>query len=626
MSSQITFNKTPFLLLLTLLIQISIIKPQSIGIFDYSHEADSHLFIQAGPLSSKSSIIPFGYNNVGICESKKILKAEDTLGEILTGQTLYTTGHVAHTNVNKYCQVLCHNYFGTINEKILKKLIKRKYFAKYYLDKLPAGLLSYNQKEQKTTIYYNRGIPIGELENGKYLIYNHLQFHILLNDIGDNKYNVVGFNILPISIKHNEDKPICATEANDIVQNFQHEKQYLVEGEKILYTYDIIFEQSDITLASRWDHYKMTKKNIHWTGIIISNCLILIFGIIIGCIVSRTVNKDINSYNYRVSTLENVDDNDWKNVAGDVFRAPLRNKTLLSSFLGSGMQLFFMFAITLFLGVFGFLNPEKRANLLNLGILFFCFMGLPGGYVSAVVYKFFGGSNWIKNSVLTAFIFPGTLVFGYIIVNIVLSLEKSNAAVKVSQIMSLFVLWIFCTFPLILIGSFLGAKSKTMTVKNKINPVPSIIPDKPWYLHYKFLVIITGLISFATIFVELNYVMASLWRQQIYFVATFLWISFYLFIIITGELSIVVVFCNLCYGDYNWWWRSFIIGASPVVYFLAYTVYYFFYLKIRRISAMVVYFGMMSLISAMVMFISGSTSVLITFGFLKKIYARIKSD
>ena len=60
MSSQITFNKTPFLLLLTLLIQISIIKPQSIGIFDYSHEADSHLFIQAGPLSSKSSIIPFG--------------------------------------------------------------------------------------------------------------------------------------------------------------------------------------------------------------------------------------------------------------------------------------------------------------------------------------------------------------------------------------------------------------------------------------------------------------------------------------------------------------------------------------------------------------------------------------
>ena len=285
-----------------------------------------------------------------------------------------------------------------------------------------------------------------------------------------------------------------------------------------------------------------------------------------------------------------------------------------------------MLTVTLFLGVIGFLNPENRANLLNIGILFFCFMGLPGGYISATMYKFYGGIYWLKNAILTSVLFPGTVIFGYIIVNIFLTYEKSNAAVKISDIMSLFVLWIFCTFPLILIGSFLGAKTKPVKINVKINPVPSIIPDKPWYLHYKFLVIITGLISFVTIFVELNYVMASLWRQQIYFVATFLWISFYLFIMITGELSIVVVFCNLCYGDYNWWWRSFIIGASPVVYFLAYTVYYFFYLKIRRISAMVVYFGMMGLISAMVMFISGSTSVLITFGFLKKIYARIKSD
>ena len=99
------------------------------------------------------------------------------------------------------------------------------------------------------------------------------------------------------------------------------------------------------------------------------------------CFLSRNITKSINSYNYRVSALEDTDDNDWKQLSGDVFRAPYRNKTLLSSFIGSGMQLFFMFSVTLFLAVFGFLNPEKRANLLNIGILFFCFMGLPGGYV-----------------------------------------------------------------------------------------------------------------------------------------------------------------------------------------------------------------------------------------------------
>ena len=120
--------------------------------------------------------------------------------------------------------------------------------------------------------------------------------------------------------------------------------------------------------------------------------------------------------------------------------------------------------------------------------------------------------------------------------------------------------------------------------------------------------------------------MASLWRHQIYFMATFLWVSMFLFVIITGEMSILVVFWNLCYGDYNWWWKSFIIGASPVIYFVIYSIFYFFSLRIQRFSAMVVYFGIMGFISAMGMFISGTTSVFLTLGFLNKIYSRIKVD
>ena len=616
--------KTTFLFIYIISLQIYLIK--SDGVFDYSHEEESHLFIQAGPLSSKTSVIPFGYNKLGICDSKKVIKAEDTLGEILTGQTLYTTGHIAHTNVNKYCQELCYNDFGEIYIKIMQRLIRRKYFANYYLDKLPAGLMQLDPLTNKYKILYNKGIPLGKYINEQYLIYNHLQFHILLNKADDEKYNVVGFYILPMSIKHSEDKAVCATEKSQLSENLNKEKQYLNSGEKILYTYDIIFEESDITLASRWDHYKTSKRKIHWTGIIISICLIILVGSVITWLLVKNLSKDISNYNYRVSTTEFADDNDWKQLSGDVFRAPLRNKTLLASFLGSGMQLLLMLTVTLFLGVLGFLNPENRANLLNIGILFFCFMGLPGGYISATMYKFYGGIYWLKNAILTSVLFPGTIIFGYIIVNIFLTYEKSNAAVKISDIMSLFVLWIFCTFPLILIGSFLGAKTKPIPIHVKINPVPSIIPDKPWYLHYKFLVLITGIIGFGTIFIELNYVMAALWRHEIYFVATFLWISIYLFTIITAELSILVVFWNLCHGDYNWWWRSFIIGASPVIYFIAYSVYYFFSLRISRISAMVVYFGMIAFISAMMMFISGSTSVFLTFGFLNRIYSRIKTD
>jgi len=230
-----------------------------------------------------------------------------------------------------------------------------------------------------------------------------------------------------------------------------------------------------------------------------------------------------------------------------------------------------------------------------------------------------GGINWITSAVLTSILFPGSLIFGYIIVNIVLTIEKSNAAVHFYDILSLFVLWLLCTFPLILLGSFFGFKSNRIDIPVSINKIPSIIPEMPWHLHYRYTSFITGLIGFATIFIELNYVMGALWNHQIYFLGMFLWASFLLFIVIVGEMTIIVVYYNLCYGDYNWWWKSFIIGISPVIYFILYTFAYFFYFKITRLSAMVVYFGMMIMISSMAMFICGTVSVFFSMGFVNRI-------
>ena len=595
------------------------------SIFDYSHEKGDSLNILAGALSSYRAIIPFGYNKLNICQSKKIYKAEDTLGEILTGDSYYTTGYTANTNEDKFCQVLCYNTFDEKTVKIYKKLIKRRYFSNWVVDKLPAGMILYNQETKQTSLKYFNGIPLGFYSNESYYIYNHLQFHILLNKVDENKYNVVGFNILPLSIKHDDSNPICSKTAKDMLQNFELSHQPLKEG-NILFTYDVVFEYSDITYASRWDHYKTSKSSIHWTGIFISEILVCFASFFIICLLKHNVNNDIDYYNYRVSNIEEIDEYDWKQVAGDVFRPPSVNPLLLSSLLGTGIQLLTMFTITLCLGVFGFMNPEKRANILNLGILFYCFCGLLGGYISANFYRFWGGNSWLKPAIHCSVFFPGTLLFGYMIVNVVLSLENSNAAVNFSDIISLYALWIFCTFPLILIGSFFGYKSNRINIPCDINKIPSVIPSKPWYLHYRYITFVTGFIGFATIFIEFNYVMASLWRHEIYFLASFLWITFLLFIIVVGEMTIIVVYFNLCYGDYNWWWKSFIIGSSPVIYFFLYSIFYFFYLKITRLSAMIVYFGLMAMISAMVILICGTVSVFFTMGFLNRIYSKIRAD
>ena len=603
--------------------QIIVINSNSI--FDYSHARGDPLSIQAGTLSSKMAIIPYGYTKLNICQSKKIIKAEDTLGEILTGESYYTTGYIAKTNEDQYCQVLCYNILTENNVENFKKLIKRRYFSNWIVDKLPAGRILYNIETKQTSLRYFNGIPLGFLLDEKFFIYNHLQFHILLNRIHEDRYNVVGFNILPMSIKHDKEKPICATESKDILNNFQKPLQPLEPG-NILFTYDVIYEYSDIPFASRWDHYKTSKASIHWTGIIVSEVFVLFASIFVVYIFKKNVNSNIDDYNYRVSQFEEIYENDWRLVAGDVFRPPAVNCLLLSSILGNGCQLLCMFSITLFLGVFGFMNPERRMNILNVGILLYCFFGLISGYVSANFYRFWNGESWLRVAIFTSILFPGTLVIGYSIVNIVLTIEKSNAAVNFSDIISLFFLWIFCTFPLILIGSFFGFKSNKINIPFNINKIPSIIPSKPWYLHYRYITFLTGLIGFATIFIEFSYVMAALWRHQIYFLATFFWISSLLFIIVVGEMTIIVVYFNLCYGDYNWWWKSFIIGSSPVIYFILYSILYFFYLRITRLSAMIVYFGLMGMISSMVILICGTVSIFFSMGFLNLIYTKIRID
>jgi transmembrane 9 superfamily protein 2/4 len=595
------------------------------SVFDYSHDQGEPLSIQAGALSSRRGIIPYGYTRLKICDSQKVIKAEDTLGEILTGEVLYTTDYIANTNEDEYCQTLCYNQFGEKTVNLIKKLIKRRYFTNWIVDKLPAGLIIYNKETKQTSLKYFNGIPLGYIENGVTYIYNHYQFHILLNKVDDESFNVVGFHILPISIKHNNDEAVCAKDEKDVLSNLEHDPQPLEEG-KILFTYDVIYEYSDITLASRWDHYKTTRAGVHWAGVIISEVIIVAVSVIIIVILCRNLKRDITNYNDRVSNMEEFEEYDWTQISGDVFRPPGVNVLLLCSIIGTGVQLFLMIVATLFFGLFGFMNPEQRSNILNIGILFYCFMGLPGGYVGALFYRFWGGVNWFRVSCLASFLFPGTLIFGYIIVNIILTIEKSNAAVSFYDILSLFVLWIFCTAPLILIGSFFGFKSRRMNVPTDINRIPSAIPEKPCYLHYKYITFVTGFIGFATIFIEFNYVMSALWTHKIYFMATFIWVSFLLFVIVVGEISILFVFLNLGRGDYNWAWKSFIMGSSPVIYIVIYSILYFFYLRVSHLSAMVVYFGMMALISAIITFVCGGLSVIFNFVFLKIIYSKIRKD
>lgn len=89
-----------------------------------------------------------------------------------------------------------------------------------------------------------------------------------------------------------------------------------------------------------------------------------------------------------------------------MFRPP-RKGMLLAVLLGSGVQVFFMTMVTLAFACLGFLSPANRGALMTCAMVLYVLLGTPAGYVSARVYKSFGGEKWKSNILLTATLSPG---------------------------------------------------------------------------------------------------------------------------------------------------------------------------------------------------------------------------
>jgi transmembrane 9 superfamily protein 2/4 len=278
------------------------------------------------------------------------------------------------------------------------------------------------------------------------------------------------------------------------------------------------------------------------------------------------------------------------------------------------------------MSIIGFKKPEIRLDLINNLFLCCIFFAIISGFVSTFIYKNNGGRDWLFNCLVTAFLFPLIAIMVLGIIRILMSFEKSSAGFKISEMALLCLLWLFVSSPLVFVGSMINLMGRIIKYPCKINSLPTAIGKKPWYLHLKYISWFTGFIPFFTFFIEFVYLLKSLWMYQVNYLASFLSLSLIFAIIITSEISIIYVFINLCYGDYKWWWKSFFISASPALYVLIYSFIYFFYLGLTRLSAIIVYFLIMFLITIVVALVLGSCGTLLTFWFIYYIYSKIKID
>lgn len=231
-----------------------------------------------------------------------------------------------------------------------------------------------------------------------------------------------------------------------------------------------------------------------------------------------------------------------------------------------------------------------------------------------------------KNAVVTAFLFPGiilALVFG---LNLFVWSQHASSAIPFGTFFALGMMWVGISLPLVMLGAYFGFKKKVIEHPVRTNQIPRQIPDQIWYLKPGVSILIGGLMPFAVCFIELFFIMKSIWQDQYYYMFGFLGLVAMILVVTCVEITIVITYFQLCGEDYHWWWRFFFVSSSSAFYIFLYALYYVSHLHIHNFVPMLVYL-VDSLIACLIYGLcAGTIGFFATYMFLIHVYSRIKLD
>eukprot|EP01059_Diplonema_ambulator_P033060 TRINITY_DN6763_c0_g1_i1.p1 TRINITY_DN6763_c0_g1~~TRINITY_DN6763_c0_g1_i1.p1 ORF type:complete len:620 (+),score=175.03 TRINITY_DN6763_c0_g1_i1:122-1981(+) len=592
---------------------------------EYENGQDVQMYVNS--MSSINTHLPFDYYSLPFCKPKKNTKGErENLGEILMGDRIKASPYEdIRVGQDFQCKVVCDPKNLTPKEvKRFETLIDEEYVMQLILDGLPVAVRNIDQNT------FSIGYPLGGKEGKQHYINNHLQFTIKYHKVrafeGSSAKRIVAFTVRPYSVKHAIEGG-AATTCGDGFDPVNLPLQFTSSADPITWTYGVKWEESEEKWAARWDIYlNIADTEIHWFSIINSVMIAFFLSGILAAIMLRTLLRDIARYNAIEDADDLHDEIGWKLVHADVFRPP-QNKGLLACFVGTGVQLLGMCFTVLIMACLGFLSPANGGMLFTSILLFFVFLGIYGGYTSACLMKMWGETSW-WNAFQTATVVPGTVFTAFFIINLFVWREESTGAVPFNAMIAVIAIWFFISVPQVFLGAVLGYKKEALKPPARVNQIAKFVPEQRWYLQPWFTILCGGVLPFGAVFIELFFILTSIWMHRIYYVFGFLLLVFIILCITCAEITIVMCYFQLCAEDYHWWWRSFFTSGSSGLYVFLYSIFYFFTstLKMTRFTAILIFFGYMAVISYIFFIITGAIGFVACFWFVRKIYSSIHVD
>ncbi|KAG9068248.1 Transmembrane 9 super member 4 [Linnemannia hyalina] len=547
---------------------------------------------------SEKSPLPFAYADLPfVCEPPKDAKrAWLNLGEVLRGDRILTSDYELVVGKDIKCQTLCVKSVSAEDAALAASYIANDYNVEWIVDNLP-GATKYNlgdgQAHQQRR--YRAGFPLGKVKWSKSNIHNHVTIRILYhNQPGQTGGKlIVGFEVNPYSIDQGDSCPEDPLKvgAFKVVSDKEVEIQY---------TYSVQWiEDKEVTWDNRWNLYLVkTGTEVHWYSIVNSIVIMLFLTGVVAIIILKTLKKDIAIYNEEEMKDDQDDGSGWKLVQGDVFRTP-QYSSILCAILGTGVQIIVMAIST-----------------------------IPfAGYYSARLYKVFKGTSWTKNAIVTATLVPGFLMTLVFLLNMFVWSKNSSNAIPFGTFFALVVMWFGISLPLSLVGAFFGQRKAVIEHPGRTNQIPRQIPEPLWYMKPRITVALGGLLPFAVIFIELFYILKSVWEGQYYYMFGFLSLVFAILLVTCVEISIIVVYFQLCSEDYNWWWQSFFASSFSSFYIFLYSMVFFTkQLSIDHFVPGLIYFTNTVMICIIYGLLTGTTGFISSYWFIRRIYSAVKID
>eukprot|EP01121_Diplochlamys_sp_Union-15-3_P017744 TRINITY_DN6313_c0_g1_i1.p1 TRINITY_DN6313_c0_g1~~TRINITY_DN6313_c0_g1_i1.p1 ORF type:complete len:581 (-),score=37.24 TRINITY_DN6313_c0_g1_i1:19-1761(-) len=481
------------------------------------------------------------YHTLPFCKSGNEHKQEskmEGLGEALQGYELRGSGMNIKFAKETPKTDICGMKLTSEETKAFQSAIKMQYWYELFCDDMPIWGM------------------VGDIDDrGDIKIYTHKKFTFSYN--GDRI----------VDIKLNPEEPVEVKVG--AVLNFTYSAVWLADNEK--------------EYEHRFDKYlddTFFEHQIHWFSIFNSFMMVVFLVGLVSMILMRTLKKDfarITQDDDDETGLEVGDESGWKQVKGDVFRAPAR-LMLFSALYGAGIQIAVLLFLVIVLSI-SFYHSHfiyKRGSLVTSFIGCYAITSFIAGYMSGSFYLRYGGKQWIQTMILTCCVFPGSCFVLGLLLDFIATAYGSLASIPLGTMAILLILWLFFSVPLTVVGTIIGRNwSSVGKFPCRVNPVPRIIPEKKWYQEPVVHIILGGILPFGSIFIEMYFVFTAFWQYKYYYVFGFLLLVFLILIIVSICDTIVSTYFLLNSEDYRWHWVSFLSSASAAVYVYIYAIYYF---------------------------------------------------